>query len=136
MLKTTSPTWVPVAPKDFPRHMDPSSSTSRQSDVFQGRAPANSKNKHISSRYPCHNHLNPPSKIRHLQPLQENGHSQHQISTEKKIHDQELQFTQNPSSNTHNSSRHPTILPSFVTHFRNIFKVLPLILRKREHRHL
>lgn len=39
MLKTTSPTWVPEAPKDFARQIDPSSSTSRASATFHGLSP-------------------------------------------------------------------------------------------------
>ena len=44
VLNTTSPTWVPVAPNDFPLQIEPSSRTSRQSVVFQGFAAANQFN--------------------------------------------------------------------------------------------
>lgn len=37
VLKTTSATRVPKAPKDFPFQMDPSSRTSLVSEIFQGR---------------------------------------------------------------------------------------------------
>lgn len=36
VLKTTSPTWVPEAPKDFAFQIEPSSSTSLASAIFQG----------------------------------------------------------------------------------------------------
>jgi hypothetical protein len=36
VLKTTSPSAVPFAPKDWPFHTEPSSRTSLQSDVFHG----------------------------------------------------------------------------------------------------
>lgn len=35
-MKTTSPTWVPEAPKDLAFHIEPSSSTNLASDTFQG----------------------------------------------------------------------------------------------------
>jgi hypothetical protein len=44
VLNTTSPTWVPVVPNDFPLQIEPSSKTSRQSVVFQGFAAANQFN--------------------------------------------------------------------------------------------
>lgn len=50
VLKTTSPTCVPEAPKDFALHTEPSSSTSRASLSFQGLCTTQIYNKELWGR--------------------------------------------------------------------------------------
>jgi len=45
VLKTTSPTWVPLAPNDLALQTEPSSSTNLASEVFQGLSTTPKKTK-------------------------------------------------------------------------------------------
>lgn len=68
VLKTTSPTWVPEAPNDFARQIEPSSSTNLASATFHGLS-TNPKTPFfsiISTIYNCQNVQTQNAHIFHI----------------------------------------------------------------------